>query len=89
MDRMLLPFLKKGKKYRPSSREKMGLIDGKLFTAEPAWIRAVIFFSALGGIEFSTFHPAVAAWQMLWRGKQGREKLKTKSLRSCSSCQKE
>jgi len=76
MDRILLPFLKKGNKYHPSSREKMGLIDGKLFTAEAVWIQAVIFFSALRGIEFSTFHP-------------GREKLKGKSFRSCSSCQKE
>jgi len=76
MDRILLPFLKKGNKYHPSSREKMGLIDAKLFTPEAAWIRAVMFFSALRGIEFSTFH-------------LGREKLKTKSLRSCSSCQKE
>jgi hypothetical protein len=30
----------------------------------------------LRGIEVSPFHPAVAAWQMLWRGKQEREKSK-------------
>ena len=68
MNRKFLPFPKKGKKYHPSSREEMGLLDRKLFTAEAAWIRSAIFFSGLGGIEFSAL-------------RLGREKLETKSLK--------